>query len=323
MQKLILVIAILLFSFSGFTQPNFDQTLTDISKQLSGKISKTGNERVAVLNFKDLRGNVTELGRYLAEALSVELTNTPIGVIDRSLTDTISEEIVRMQYGEVAGNAKAEDTMLLAKIDYFIIGTTTLLDNSISVTIKVLDFRKGVLAAGIKSQLPRTDAINNLLRSTINKNYGSGDPANLNTGRKIDTYNKSPLDDLFEARASDLRKGECVKPYFKETCFSGQLCFENQTGEDLIFYCEDFNPGVVRLDEYKMTLPHGTRNCSRLVVVNFDNLTQQFNEATSRQTSFVFSSMDGTKRCRQSFTIDRCVVKSFVLTDKNIVLLKN
>ena len=290
-----------------------------VSQKLSDKLAAPG-KTILVANFTDLQNNQTELGRFVSEALSVELINTNLLVVDRSGKDamltelgyidsliTIPEE--RRKFGQLHG------------VDYLVKGSMTLLDNSVDINIKVLDIYKGIMVAGIRSQLPRTDAINNLLRNNIGSSNGT--PANQNIARKIDTHNKSPLDDLFEARASELRKGECVKPYFRETSFNGQLCFENQTGEDLIFYCEDFNPGVVRLDEYKMTLPNGTRNCSRLVVVNFDNLTQQFNEATSRQTSFVFSSMDGTKRCRQSFTIDRCVVKSFVLTDKNIVLLKN
>lgn len=297
-------------------QGNFNQELTSIAQNLGNKLSDSG-KTILVANFTDLQSNQTELGRFLAEALSVELISTNLVVIDRSGKDVRLSELGFMDSLITIPEARRKFGKQYG-IDYLIKGTMTLLDNTIDINIKVLDIYRGVLVAGIRSQLTRTDAINNLLRNNINSN---NDPANKNVGRKINTENKSPIDDLFEARISDLRYGECKGEYFNSTISSGQLCFENQTGEDLMFYSEDFNPSE-RLDDYKISLPNGGRNCSRLIVTNFSNATRKLNESTSRQTTFVFYTLDGKKYSKQSFVVDECKVKSFLLTKKNLIFIK-
>lgn len=317
MKRISILIFLLISTSMVFAQGTFDQQLALISQNISTKLSDSGKS-ILVANFTDLQGNETELGRFLSEALSVELINTSLTVVDRSGKDAMMRELGYMDSLITLPDARRKFGQQYG-VDYLVKGSMTLLDNTVDINIKVLDIYKGVLVAGMRSQLPRTDAINNLLRNNLNNN-GGAQPANQNVGRTIDTHNKSPLDDLFNARMSDLRRGECVRMFFGDTCFYGQLCFENQTGEDLIFYSEDFNPAE-RLDDFKVTLPNGSKNCSRLIVANFSNDSRKFDGAYSKQVSFVFYTMDGNKRTRQSFVVDRCRVKSFILTKKNLVLL--
>ena len=57
-------------------------------------LAKLGKKSVAVVDFTDLQGNVTELGRYLAEQMSVALalTDQGIEVIDRNHLKAILQE---------------------------------------------------------------------------------------------------------------------------------------------------------------------------------------------------------------------------------------
>ena len=48
----------------------YDDQLKQLAAQLADSISKSGKKTVAVADFTDLDGNVTELGRFLAEETS-------------------------------------------------------------------------------------------------------------------------------------------------------------------------------------------------------------------------------------------------------------
>jgi len=52
---------------------------------MAGKIADAGKKTIAVADFTDLQGNVTELGRFLAEEFSVALAGagTRFEVVDR------------------------------------------------------------------------------------------------------------------------------------------------------------------------------------------------------------------------------------------------
>jgi type II secretory pathway predicted ATPase ExeA len=47
----------------------YEQEVKQLSAQMAEAIAKSGKKTVAVVDFTDLQGNVTELGRFLAEEL--------------------------------------------------------------------------------------------------------------------------------------------------------------------------------------------------------------------------------------------------------------
>ncbi len=52
----------------------YEDALSSMSQGLTRDIIKSGKKRVAVVDFTDLKGNITELGRFVSEELSVNLT---------------------------------------------------------------------------------------------------------------------------------------------------------------------------------------------------------------------------------------------------------
>ena len=61
---------IVFFSINSFA---YEKELSSLSESLAGNIAKNSKKTVAVVDFTDLQGNVTELGRFIAEELSVEI----------------------------------------------------------------------------------------------------------------------------------------------------------------------------------------------------------------------------------------------------------
>ena len=69
-----------LLAFSSGSSLAFEKELTALSSHLTNKIATSGIKKVAVIDFADLRGTVTELGRFIAEELTTQLVNGERGL---------------------------------------------------------------------------------------------------------------------------------------------------------------------------------------------------------------------------------------------------
>ena len=72
----------------------YEKEINRLSATMAEKITQAGKSRVAVVDFTDLQGNVTELGRFIAEEFSVSLAGAGKGfkVVDRVYLKSIIKE---------------------------------------------------------------------------------------------------------------------------------------------------------------------------------------------------------------------------------------
>src|SRR5690242_1036441 len=63
-----------------------DKELSDLATKLAALTKDSGKKKVTVLDFTDLQGNASELGKYVAEELTVNLVivKTNFSVLDRA-----------------------------------------------------------------------------------------------------------------------------------------------------------------------------------------------------------------------------------------------
>jgi len=197
----ILLVSMLSIVFFVFTSPQlsfpYEREIKNISSVLSENISKTGKKTVAVVDFTDLQGNVTELGRFLAEELSVALSEVGKGfeVVDRihiksllkehqlALTGLIDPTTAR-KLGEIAG------------VHALVTGTITPFGDSIRLAVKVLDTATAKVVGGSRGDIAKTKAIEELLAKGI-------EPEPLISSEKAETTPvKTPA--LKKARVADV-----------------------------------------------------------------------------------------------------------------------
>jgi TolB-like protein len=192
------------------------QDMSALSLSLARSIESKGKHRVAVVDFTDLQGNVTELGRYLAEELSVSLFNNAKGfeVIDRTHLNSIVQEHKLSAKGLI-DPATARKLGEIVGADALVTGTLTPLGDSVRLTMKVIDANTGVLVAASVAEIPKIKAIDALLGSQVAdvNSHSQNSPNEPNTRPSAEINSISSITDndfLFVVRSCE-HSGSQVK----------------------------------------------------------------------------------------------------------------
>jgi TolB-like protein len=141
-----------------------DREIRGITDKLSESLSQSGKRTVAVVDFTDLQGNVTELGRFLAEEISASLAESAKGVrvIDRTNLKVIIQENKLASSG-IIDPASARRLGQIAGVDSLITGTLTPFGDSVHLSIKILDTSSAAIVGATRGDIPKTKAIEELL----------------------------------------------------------------------------------------------------------------------------------------------------------------
>lgn len=144
------------------------QDMRPLSSALAKSITASGRKTVAVIDFTDLQGNVTELGRFLAEEFSIDLLADAKGfeVIDRTHLKSILQEHKLATTGLIDPQT-ARKLGQVAGVDTLVTGTIIPLGDSVKLTAKALDTNTAKMLGASTADIPRTRAIEELLQRGI------------------------------------------------------------------------------------------------------------------------------------------------------------
>jgi len=158
---------------------SFAQDMKPLSSILAKSIAASGRKTVAVVDFTDLQGNVTELGRFLAEELSVDLVGDAKGfeVIERNQLKVILQEH-RLSATGLIDPQTARKLGQFAGVDALVTGTITAFGDTVRLSAKALDTQTAKMIGAATSDIPKTKAIEDLLQRGI---AGEG-PAKVTSG---------------------------------------------------------------------------------------------------------------------------------------------
>jgi hypothetical protein len=118
---------------------DIDTELGKLADNLAGQIKEQGKKKVTVLDFTDLQGGSSELGKYIAEQLTVDLVmnRKDFSVLDRANLKSILAEHKLTASGLVDPDT-AKKLGQFAGVDAIILGTTTPKDQDIALTAKII-----------------------------------------------------------------------------------------------------------------------------------------------------------------------------------------
>jgi len=164
-QRLLAVIICTLFCATVLAQ-DIDTELSKLADNLAGQIKDQGKKKVTVIDFTDLQGGSSELGKYIAEQLTVDLVmdKKDFSVLDRANLKSILAEHKLTATGLVDPDT-AKKLGQFAGVDAIILGTFTPKEQNITLTTKIITTDTAEIIGAAKATF-KNDSIVKRLQST-------------------------------------------------------------------------------------------------------------------------------------------------------------
>ncbi|MCI5190497.1 MAG: hypothetical protein D3905_12070 [Candidatus Electrothrix sp. AS4_5] len=159
------LLSLLLFVSTSFA---YEKEINTLSAAMAEKIAKADRTSVAVVDFTDLEGNVTQLGRFIAEEFSTALAGAGKGfkVIDRTHLNSIIKENKLSATGLI-DPATARKLGKIVGVQALITGTLTPFGENVRVAVKVLDTATAEVVDATRGNIAKTQGIEELLGKGI------------------------------------------------------------------------------------------------------------------------------------------------------------
>jgi hypothetical protein len=169
-------------------QNSYSLEIKAIAEKLSSDVNLAQKKRVAVIDFTDLEGNITALGRFIAEKLSIALfkTKREFDLVNRSQLARLIKENKLAEEGLLNPKTVARLGQL-AGVDAIIIGTLTPFGDNIEYSFSTINIESATVIAAIDGQFPKTNAMNSLLGTALIKDDELSFSKGTGTSSKIDT----------------------------------------------------------------------------------------------------------------------------------------
>jgi curli biogenesis system outer membrane secretion channel CsgG len=172
---------ILVYILIGWTpvqaQAGLEQRVTDLSQKISTGLTENQKRTIAVVEFVDLRGNVTDFGRFMAEELITKLYETrKFKVIERQLLNRVMAE-QKLSLTGVVDPTSAQKLGKLLGVDAIASGTITDLGTALRVNARLIDTSTAEIFAVASTEIAKDAAVKELVGS----GESSGVPGDTNS----------------------------------------------------------------------------------------------------------------------------------------------
>ena len=156
--KLLLTWASILLLMVQTVSFAYEKELKELSVTLAENIANSGKKSVAVVDFLNLKAQVTDGERLFAEEFTVNLAAAGKGfqVIERSRLNTILAEYKLASTGIIDANT-AKKLGQIAGVDAIITGTATLLGDKIRLSVKVLAVDTAQVITAASTTITKTE----------------------------------------------------------------------------------------------------------------------------------------------------------------------
>lgn len=156
----------------------YEKEIKNLCSDMAERIHKEGKRTIAVVDFVDLQGNVTELGRFLAEEFSVNLADAGKGfeVVDRTHLKTLLKEHKLAESG-IIDPSTAKKLGQIAGVDVLVTGTITPFGDSVRLSVKILGIATAKVIGASSCDIPKTKAISELIDKPIEGLPGPSGPS--------------------------------------------------------------------------------------------------------------------------------------------------
>lgn len=147
-------------------QGNIGARIDDLTRQISTKVAKASDQpktTIAVVEFADLEGRITNFGRLVAEELITRLHETnKFKVIERQLLNKIITE-QKLSLTGIVDPASAKKLGRLLGVDAIVSGSVTDLSKSLRVNARMISTETGEIFAVASAEFVKDEIVSGLL----------------------------------------------------------------------------------------------------------------------------------------------------------------
>ncbi len=160
---LAIAVSLVLLPEHAFSQVGLNQRIDELSQQIATEMAEQQKTTIAVVEFTDLQGNITDLGRFIAEELITRLFQTKkFKVIERQLLNKVLSEQDLSLTGIIDPTSAKELEKILG-VDAIASGTITDLAQSLRVNARLISTETGEIFAVASTEIFKDESVMRLL----------------------------------------------------------------------------------------------------------------------------------------------------------------
>lgn len=144
-------------------QETLEQRLDSLARKISDNLTENQKHTIAVVEFSDLKGNVTNFGRFLSEELITRLYQTKkFKVIERQqLNKIIAEQ--KLSLTGVVDPASAQKLGRVLGVDSIVFGSVSDLVKTLRINARLIGTETGEVFAAASIEIVKDDAVASLM----------------------------------------------------------------------------------------------------------------------------------------------------------------
>lgn len=173
---IVISLLFVIFSFKdAFAAANIEEGVGQLAEKISQKMIEGKKQKIAIVDFSDLNGNVTALGQFLAEELTTRLFDVAPGkfeVVERRMLLKLEEELILGQTGFIEEKSIKKMGQVLG-VDAIVTGSMTDLGNSVKINARLIGVDSAKVFAVAATDIPKTGTVADLIGKQAEKRPGT------------------------------------------------------------------------------------------------------------------------------------------------------
>ena len=152
---------------------SMDSEFSALAETLTGQVKEAGKKKLSVVDFTDLQGNFNELGRFVAEELTIKMIShrKEFSMVDRSNLKRILAEH-KLSMSGLINPENAKKLGQISGVDAIVIGNVVPLADSVELTAKIIATDTAEIIGAGKARISSGPDIMLLLGKGLAENFG-------------------------------------------------------------------------------------------------------------------------------------------------------
>lgn len=149
----------------AFAASNLEEGVKQLADQISKNMLDKNKQKIAIIDFSDLNGNVTALGQFMAEELTTQLFIIAPGkfeVVERRQLLKLEQELALGQMGFIEEKGIKKMGQVLG-VDAIVTGSMTDLGNSVKINARLIGVDTAKVFAVAATDIPKTGMVADLI----------------------------------------------------------------------------------------------------------------------------------------------------------------